>query len=97
MRSLPLTERKARLKKLLRKADGLNYVDHVQGDGPRVFDHACRMGLEGIISKLANSTYPEGATRNWLKVKKSALRASAYELASSHRLIRPPVVARAVT
>lgn len=58
LRSLPPTDRKARLKELVRKTDGLNFVDHIQGDGPRVFDHAYRMGLEGIISKLANRPTP---------------------------------------
>ena len=45
--------------------------DHVQGDGPRVFDHACRMGLEGIICKLAIRPSPRAqrGTGSWSKVR----------------------------
>jgi bifunctional non-homologous end joining protein LigD len=47
----------------------LRYSDHVEGNGPKFFKQACVMGLEGIVSKLANSTYESTRTRNWQKSK----------------------------
>jgi bifunctional non-homologous end joining protein LigD len=36
-----------------------------------VFRHACKMGLEGIVSKRLGSRYKSGRTADWLKMKKS--------------------------
>jgi bifunctional non-homologous end joining protein LigD len=67
---LPLTERKARLRKLL---DGRNkcvsFSDDFD-DGDALYEVARQNGLEGIIAKRAGSTYKEGKrTRDWLKIK----------------------------
>ena len=67
---LPLTERKARLRKLL---DGRNkcvsFSDDFD-DGDALYEVARQSGLEGIIAKRAGSTYKEGRrTRDWLKIK----------------------------
>jgi bifunctional non-homologous end joining protein LigD len=52
---LPLVERKDKLKRSLKKEiAGLRYSEHVAGDGPRFRQHACKLGLEGAISKLAD-------------------------------------------
>jgi bifunctional non-homologous end joining protein LigD len=52
LRPQPLQGRKARLEKLLAKAPaGIQYNDHVEGDGQLVFEHACKIGLEGIVCK----------------------------------------------
>jgi ATP-dependent DNA ligase len=48
---------------------GLQYVDHLKGDGAEIFEHACRLGLEGIVSKRVDSTYRAGRSRVWVKVK----------------------------
>ena len=49
-RNKPLTERKKMLFKLLRRAWwGIEYVDHLEGDGVVIFEHACKLGLEGIV------------------------------------------------
>ncbi len=72
LRKWPLIERKDRLKKLLAglpQGGPLAYSDHVQGSGEKVFAEACRIKLEGIISKLANAPYRSGRTRSWLKIK----------------------------
>jgi bifunctional non-homologous end joining protein LigD len=70
MRELPLLERKRRLKKLLStRDDGIQFVDHLVGNGANIFEHACRMGPEGIVSKRADSPYRAGRSKNWLKVK----------------------------
>jgi len=68
--SVPLLERKRILRKLLEgTSQPLVYGDYIRGDGDRVFDHACRMGLEGIVSKQAGSRYEQRRSRSWEKVK----------------------------
>ena len=41
-------------------------------DGPLVFAHACKMGLEGIVSKRRDLPYRSGRVRSWIKVKNPA-------------------------
>jgi bifunctional non-homologous end joining protein LigD len=65
----PLIERKKLLKSILREGLPILYTDHIQGQGEAVFDNACRLGLEGIISKRADSIYEQRRSRSWLKVK----------------------------
>jgi bifunctional non-homologous end joining protein LigD len=71
LRKRPLVERKAALKKLLARAGKgpLVYSDHVEGSGDKVFANACKLKLEGIISKQADAAYRSGRTKSWLKVK----------------------------
>jgi ATP-dependent DNA ligase len=70
LRDRPLLDRKRRLRKLLARGDGgLRFVEHLEGDGAAIFAHACRLGLEGIVSKRADSRYRAGPSRVWLKVK----------------------------
>ena len=72
LRSRPLIERKAKLQKLLAgqpKGGPLFYSDHVEGSGEKVFAHACKIKLEGIISKLADAPYRSGRAKSWLKIK----------------------------
>jgi bifunctional non-homologous end joining protein LigD len=42
---------------------GLRFNEHLEGDGPTVFAHACKLGLEGIVSKRKDSPYARGARR----------------------------------
>jgi bifunctional non-homologous end joining protein LigD len=67
----PLVVRKRVLEELIGTASDrvLRYSDHVEGNGPKFFKQACVMGVEGIVSKLANSTYESTRTRNWQKSK----------------------------
>jgi bifunctional non-homologous end joining protein LigD len=68
----PLRQRKALLEELLAagKAKGpLRYSDHVEGNGVQFFKQACEYGIEGIVSKLADSPYESTRNRNWLKTK----------------------------
>jgi hypothetical protein len=44
----------------------------LEGDGPTVFAYACKMGLEGIVSKRKNSPYRSGRSPDWLKMKNPA-------------------------
>jgi bifunctional non-homologous end joining protein LigD len=74
LRDLPLIERKRRLKKLLGRAKrrAIRFNEHLTGDGPTVFEHACRMGLEGIVSKRTDAPYRSGPSKTWLKSKNPA-------------------------
>ncbi len=68
----PLRERKAMLEQLLSsaKSEGaLRFSDHVEGNGAQFLKQACAYGLEGIVSKLADSPYESTRNRNWQKVK----------------------------
>ena len=69
-----LVDRKSLLRPLLAGApvDRVRYSDHVRGMGPAFFERACRMGVEGIISKRADSPYRAGRGGDWLKVKCTA-------------------------
>jgi len=67
-RTLPV--RKATLASVLAKAGpGIRFNEHIEGDGPTVFAHACKMGFEGIVSKRKDSTYRSGRSPDWLKMK----------------------------
>jgi ATP-dependent DNA ligase len=48
---------------------GIRFNEHIEGDGPTVFAHACKMGLEGIVSKRKDSAYRSGPSPDWLKMK----------------------------
>jgi bifunctional non-homologous end joining protein LigD len=65
----PLEVRKAMLASILTKAGpGLRLNEHLEHeDGEMVFRHACRMGLEGIVSKRLGSPYRSGRSKDWLK------------------------------
>jgi bifunctional non-homologous end joining protein LigD len=70
LRPLPLSARKARLAQLLKKADThLRFVEHFSSSGDTVLQSACRMNLEGIVSKRADAPYTGGRGDNWVKSK----------------------------
>ena len=70
LRREPLETRKATLASLLRGSlPGLRLNEHLAHPGDVVFQHACKMGLEGIVSKRLSSRYVSGRTRDWLKFK----------------------------
>jgi ATP-dependent DNA ligase len=72
LRTLPLIERKALLKKSIkRKRTRLLYVDHIENDGRLFFDEVVKMDLEGIACKRKNSPYKvtEKPSPHWIKVK----------------------------
>jgi hypothetical protein len=48
---------------------GIRFNEHMEGDGETVFRHACKLGLEGIVSKRRDSTYRSGRSPDWLKMK----------------------------
>jgi bifunctional non-homologous end joining protein LigD len=72
LRRLPLGERKERLQRLLEgagRSSPIQYVEHFLKSGEAVLDSACRMHLEGIISKAIDAPYVSGRTQAWTKAK----------------------------
>jgi hypothetical protein len=66
----PIETRKTELAKLLRKTDyGIFLNEHVEDEAAIVFQHACKLGLEGIVSKRRGSPYVSGRSPHWLKLK----------------------------
>ena len=51
---------------------GILLNEHVDGDGLTVFEHACRLGAEGIVSKRVDGTYRSGPCPVWIKVRNPA-------------------------
>ena len=68
---LPLIRRKESLRKLLSGTEGtpLKFSEGIEGKGTVVFEKACTLGAEGIVSKLASSKYMSGRSGAWLKIK----------------------------
>jgi bifunctional non-homologous end joining protein LigD len=74
LRTLPLIERKAMLKRVIRrKRARMFYLDHVESDGRLLFEEVVKMDLEGIVCKRKDSPYKvtEKPSRHWIKVKNS--------------------------
>ena len=71
LRGLPLSERKAALHELLAAApdDHLRFVEHFETGGEAVLSSACRMSLEGIVSKRLDAPYRSGRAESWTKAK----------------------------
>ena len=71
LRRLPLSARKAALAGLLRGRGGrhLRLSRSLRKPGPALLKAACKMGLEGIMSKLADAPYRSGRGRDWVKAK----------------------------
>jgi bifunctional non-homologous end joining protein LigD len=71
----PLLARKERLKTIIassgssQSAGALRYSEHWIGEGEALFEKACAMGLEGIISKRKDQPYRSGRSKDWLKIK----------------------------
>ena len=74
LRREPFETRKATLASVLRRAGpGVHFNEHLEHeDGDVVFRHACKMGLEGIVSKRLGSPYRSGRSPHWLKSKNPA-------------------------
>jgi bifunctional non-homologous end joining protein LigD len=66
--------RRATLASVLRRArDGIRLSEHLATtDGDAVFQHACAMGLEGIVAKRRDKPYRSGRAPDWIKVKNPA-------------------------
>src|ERR1700722_5599617 len=67
LRKTPLFERKTLLRKLIAKTDIL-FSESFEIDGAAMFKHACKIGLEGVVSKVRDSRYNSGRGNDWVKV-----------------------------
>ncbi|MBN9073021.1 MAG: DNA ligase D [Rhizobiales bacterium] len=71
--ALPLVERKALLERIVASDGGaIRFSSHFEESGAMVLRHACRLSLEGIVSKLRNAPYRPGRGESWVKSKCSA-------------------------
>jgi bifunctional non-homologous end joining protein LigD len=62
--------RRTTLRSLIKRAGaGIRLSEHLDGDGAAAFQHACRMGLEGIVAKRRDRPYRSGRSPDWIKVK----------------------------
>jgi bifunctional non-homologous end joining protein LigD len=66
LRKLPLFERKAELKKIIAGTD-VQFSESFEIEGREMFAHACKLGLEGVVSKVRDSVYVSGRGNNWVK------------------------------
>jgi bifunctional non-homologous end joining protein LigD len=68
---LPLVDRKKIAKAIVtqRGQPSIRYSDHLEGSGEQICSEACRLHLEGIVSKRRDSAYRPGRGLDWLKVK----------------------------
>ena len=70
LRAEPLDKRKAGLEKLIsRKQADIRFTEHLTRDGDLMFRAACKMGLEGIVSKRRDAPYRPGRCKSWVKIK----------------------------
>ena len=70
LRGMTLEERRHLLEDVITPSfEPIRFSESFHGTGDEFFSAVERMGLEGIVSKQADSTYISGRTRAWLKVK----------------------------
>jgi bifunctional non-homologous end joining protein LigD len=71
LRREPLICRKSTLAVVIARADdGIELNDHMEHDDAAfVFEHACKLGFEGIISKRQDSSYCSGRSPDWIRLK----------------------------
>ncbi len=77
LRRVPLADRKAQLKRILAartkgksdQARRIRYVEHFESGGDAILQSACKLSLEGIVSKKLSSLYQSGRSESWTKAK----------------------------
>jgi hypothetical protein len=73
LRPLPLLERKRRLQHLTKTiGEGIEFAEHLDGDGADIYKAACRLGHEGIVAKRKDLPYESGRSKRWVKIKNPA-------------------------
>jgi bifunctional non-homologous end joining protein LigD len=73
LRKLPLIQRKALLKKTIADTD-IQFSESFEIGGQEMFKHACKTGLEGVVSKVRDSKYASGRINDWVKKPVSSAR-----------------------
>jgi bifunctional non-homologous end joining protein LigD len=66
IRKEPLVRRKAELQKIIAGTD-VQFSESFEIEGRELFAHACKLGLEGVVSKVRDSAYASGRGNNWVK------------------------------
>jgi bifunctional non-homologous end joining protein LigD len=69
LRSLPLTERKALLARLVPRAGPVRFADHVEEKGEELLASVAEMRLEGVVGKKADGPYRSGRSADWIKIR----------------------------
>jgi len=70
LRSEPLVKRKERLAKIVGQGKGaIRFSEHIRGQGEKLLNSFCQAGLEGVVSKRAESKYNGVRSDDWLKTK----------------------------
>jgi bifunctional non-homologous end joining protein LigD len=69
LRKLPLSERKAILKKILPRVGPLRFADDLPEHGEYLYREVTRLGLEGVVAKKIASPYRSGRSSDWLKIR----------------------------
>ena len=73
LRGAPLIARKEALQTIIASgSDPLRFSEHFEADGETMLRHACRLSLEGLVSKLRDAPYHSGRSKDWLKSKCTA-------------------------
>jgi hypothetical protein len=94
LRVARLAERKRVLAELLADtSEPILYAEHLEGDGAEIYERACIMGLEGIVSKQQDAPYRSGRAESWIKVKcgkSDAFRSRPSSSSSARRRGRSP-------
>lgn len=68
LRGARLLDRKAQLQRVMPPEPGrFIYCEHLEIDGGELFGNACRIGIEGVVSKLRDAPYKSGRTETWVK------------------------------
>ena len=65
---------RAELEALIEPDGSLMFSETLEDDGALVFEKACELGLEGIVSRRLGGAYWSGPCRNWLKIKNPAFK-----------------------
>jgi len=69
LRPLPLTQRKELLRRVLPPLGALRYLEHVEEEGEVLYHEAERLGLEGVVAKMAIAPYKGGRSPHWIKIR----------------------------
>jgi bifunctional non-homologous end joining protein LigD len=69
LRRLALSERKKRLRRSFKDTESVRFSADLKGSARELLEHACKLGLEGLIGKDAASVYASGRSKSWIKLK----------------------------
>jgi len=80
-RNHPLEKRKAKLEKILARTQGMRFSERLDGDGETIFEQACKLGLEGIVSKRRDFPYRSGRCKSWVRLERVPQKSDCHAVA----------------